>query len=66
MRVYDSSGRYTSDGIATNWFSVQGARDAWIQLEAMYPTLRGAYQWEIATDRDLGARWINEVGTLIP
>lgn len=66
MRVYDASRSYTEDGIETNWFSLAGSKQAWDRLEGAYPTLRGAYQWEIATDRTLGGRWIAEVGAAIP
>lgn len=65
MRVFDEQSEYTSDGEDTEWFTVEGSREAWRQLEALYPDLRGAYQWELGTDSRLGGRWISEVGATI-
>lgn len=64
-RVQDYSERYVGDSGASNWWSVNGAKNCWNTMEAKYPSLRGAYVWELSMDNRAGGRWINEVGAAV-
>lgn len=65
FRVQDYSGNYVGDSGSSMWWSINGAKNCWNTTEAKYPTLRGAYVWEIELDRKAGGRWINEVGPVV-
>lgn len=65
FRVTDGNNRYVPDGVGSNWWSINGAKDAVRQLETLYPNMRGGYLWEVRADWINGNRWVNEVGAEI-
>lgn len=49
---------------AVNYMTVDEAATTWNQVKAKYPTIRGAFNWQVHTDEAAGWRFANTLGRL--
>ncbi|PPB49734.1 hypothetical protein C4K88_08685 [Arthrobacter pityocampae] len=52
-------------GRAADYSTLAAVSGAWRTLQATHPSLRGAYNWDLATDEGMGWPFANEVAPLV-